>query len=89
VFALEVKGDSMIDAYVTEGDIVICEKTTSAKDGDMVAAMVDQREATLKRFFRKGNEVTLRPENPKYKDIIRKDGEVEIQGRVLTIIRNL
>ncbi len=89
VFALEVKGDSMIDAYVTEGDIVICEKTSSVRDGDMVAAMVDQREATLKRFFKKGSQVILKPENPKYKNIVRKTGQVEVQGKVLTIIRNL
>ncbi|MBN1916141.1 transcriptional repressor LexA [Candidatus Dojkabacteria bacterium] len=89
VFALEVKGDSMVDAYVTEGDIVICEKTNSVRDGDMVAAMVDHREATLKRFFKKKGRIVLKPENPKYKDIVRKTGEIEVQGKVLTIIRNL
>jgi len=89
VFALEVKGDSMVDAYVVEGDIVICEKTSVVRNGDLVAAMVDQREATLKRFFKKGSEVILRPENPKYKDIVKKSGEVEVQGKVLTVIRNL
>ncbi|HEC64421.1 MAG TPA: transcriptional repressor LexA [bacterium] len=89
VFALEVKGDSMIDAYVTEGDIVICERTSTVKNGDMVAAMVDQSDATLKRFFKKGEQVVLKPENPKYKDIKRKAGSVEVQGRVLTIIRNM
>lgn len=88
VFALEVKGDSMIDAYVVEGDIVICEKTSVVRNGDLVAAMVDQREATLKRFFKNGSQVILRPENPKYKDIVKKSGEVEVQGKVLTVIRN-
>ncbi len=88
VFALRVKGDSMIDAMINEGDIVICQRTSEVKNGDMVAAMVDHREATLKRIFRKGNEVILRPENPKYKDIVRKEGEVEVQGKVLTVIRN-
>lgn len=87
VYALRVKGTSMIDALVNDGDIVIMEATTSADNGDMVAAWLkDTGEATLKKIFVEDNRVRLQPANENMKPIYTDPENVEIQGRVLTTI---
>jgi len=87
VFALRVKGTSMIDALVNDGDIVILEKTSSAKDGDMVAAWLKrEEEATLKRIYTDNNKVRLQPANVTMKPIFTDLENVEVQGRVLSTI---
>ncbi len=87
VFALRVKGTSMIDALVNDGDTVIMEATSSAEDGDMVAAWLkDREEVTLKKFFHEGNRVRLQPANATMDPIYTDPDNLEIQGRVLTTI---
>ena len=88
VYALRVKGTSMIDALVNDGDIVIMEATSSAQNGDMVAAWLKQEgEATLKKFYREDNRVRLQPANEQVKPIYTEPDNVEIQGRVLAVRR--
>jgi repressor LexA len=90
LFALQVEGDSMRDAMLTDGDIVILQKTSidRVKDGDIVAAwLVDKHEATLKRFQRTKRGISLRPENPEYETIFLEPHEVEIQGKLLAVLR--
>ena len=88
VFALRVKGTSMIDALVNDGDVVILEQTAAARDGDMVAAwLVKEQEATLKRIFREGDRVRLQPANETMEPIYTDAGNVEVQGRVIGSIR--
>jgi repressor LexA len=87
VFALKVRGTSMIDALVNDGDIVILEQTNVADDGDMVAAWLkNENEATLKKFYREGDRVRLQPANTTMKPIYTSPDNVEIQGRVLATI---
>ncbi len=87
VYALQVKGTSMIDALVNDGDIVIMEATNSADDGEMVAAWLKREgEATLKKIFVDGERVRLQPANVTMKAIYTDPENVEIQGRVLTTI---
>ena len=90
IYALRVKGSSMIDALVNDGDIVIMEAASSARDGDMVAAWLKrEQEATLKRFYREGSQVRLQPANETMQPI-RTDAEnVEVQGRVIGAVRAL
>ena len=89
VYALRVKGTSMIDALVNDGDIVIMESTQSADDGEMIAArLIDTGEVTLKRFFMDGDRVRLQPANAQMAPIFTKPENLEIQGRVLTTIGN-
>jgi repressor LexA len=87
VFALKVRGTSMIDALVNDGDIVILEQTSSCDDGDMVAAWLKrENEATLKKFYREGDRVRLQPANSTMKPIFTQPDNVEIQGKVLATI---
>ena len=87
VYALRVKGTSMIDALVNDGDIVIMERTNSADDGEMVAAWLkDEEETTLKRLYTDGDRIRLQPANETMKPIYTKPENLEIQGRVLTTI---
>ncbi|MGE5514024.1 MAG: transcriptional repressor LexA [Bacteroidota bacterium] len=86
-FALEVKGDSMIEAGIQEGDIVIIKRTSSADNGDIVVALVEQEEATLKRLRKKGASVALEAANPKYETRIFGPDQVDIQGRLIGLIR--
>ncbi len=88
VFALRVKGTSMIDALVNDGDIVILEQAAAARDGDMVVAWLkNEQEATLKRIFREGDRVRLQPANETMQPIYTDAGNVEVQGRVIASIR--
>jgi repressor LexA len=87
VYALKVRGTSMIDALVNDGDIVILEATQSADDGDMVAAWLKkEEEATLKKFYREGDRIRLQPANSTMKPIFTAADNVEVQGRVLATI---
>jgi repressor LexA len=84
VYALRVKGNSMIDALVNDGDLVIMEQANSADDGDMVAAWLkDEQEVTLKKFYREGRRVRLQPANATMEPIYTDADNVEIQGKVL------
>ncbi|MEO8457676.1 MAG: transcriptional repressor LexA [Chloroflexota bacterium] len=88
VFALRVKGTSMIDALVNDGDVVILEAVSDAKQGDMVAAWLErEQEATLKRFFREGDRVRLQPANSTMEPIYTEASNVVIQGRVIAAVR--
>ena len=86
-FALEVQGDSMIEAGILEGDIVVIRRGETASNGDIVVALVDNEEATLKRLRRKGNSVALEPANPRYETRIFGPDRVNIQGRLVGLIR--
>jgi len=87
VFALKVRGTSMIDALVNDGDIVILEQAATCDDGDMVAAWLrDENEATLKKFYREGDRVRLQPANSTMQPIFTQADNVEIQGKVLATI---
>jgi repressor LexA len=88
LFMLQVKGDSMIDAGILDGDFVVVRQQPSARDGDIVAALVEGGEATVKRFRRAGAKVILAPENPAMEEMVFVDG-VEILGKVITVIRKL
>lgn len=90
VYALEVKGDSMIDAMIREGDIVIFRKQETAKNGDMVAVWLEDRsETTLKYFFREGERVRLQPAHPTMEPIYVNPDNCRIEGKVLTVIRHV
>lgn len=86
-FALEVKGDSMIEAGIQEGDIVIIKRTSTAENGDIIVALVEQEEATLKRLRKKGASVALEAANPKYETRIFGPDQVDIQGRLVALMR--
>jgi repressor LexA len=86
-YALEVKGDSMIDAGINDGDIVVIRETTTADNGDIVVALVEDAEATLKRYRRKGNAIALEAANPAYETRLFRDDQVKVQGRLVGLIR--
>lgn len=86
-FALEVKGDSMIDAGILEGDLVIIRRGEVANNGDIVVALVDQEEATLKRLRRRGDSIALEAANPAYETRIFGPDRVDVQGTLVGLIR--
>jgi repressor LexA len=86
-FALEVRGDSMIEAGIFEGDTVLIRRTDAADTGDIVVALVDEEEATLKRLRRKGASIALEAANPAYETRIFGPDRVRIQGRLVGLIR--
>jgi len=86
-FALEVRGDSMIEAGIFEGDTVLIRRTDTADTGDIVVALVDDAEATLKRLRRKGASIALEAANPAYETRIFGPDRVRIQGRLVGLIR--
>ncbi len=87
-FALQVTGDSMIDAGIIEDDIIIMEKTNRARRGDMVIAHVKSREEhTVKRYYPNGPSVTLQPENRDYEPMIEDAGDISIEGKVIGVVR--
>ena len=90
LFALRVKGDSMIDALISNNDIVIMKSSDEANNGEMVAAWLPQNEeVTLKRFYFRNNKVELHSENPKYDPIILDPKNVLIKGKVVGVIRKV
>jgi repressor LexA len=90
LYALEVQGDSMIDAMVNDGDIVIIKPTNQAQNGEMIAAWLYEKEATtLKFFYQEGRRVRLQPANPNYKPtyLDRPEEQLLIQGKVVMVLR--
>lgn len=86
-YALEVKGDSMIDAGINDGDVVVIREQPDAENGDIVVALVDGQEATLKRLRKRGNAIALEAANPAYETRVYHDDQVRIQGRLVGLIR--
>ena len=88
-FALTVRGDSMIDAMIKDGDIVIMRRQNTAENGEMVAAWLpEDNETTLKRFFREGKQIRLQPANRDYAPIFVHPANCEIKGKVLSVMRS-
>lgn len=88
VYALRVKGQSMIDALVNDGDIVLLQATKAVEDGEMVAAWLKrEQETTLKRFYREGGRVRLQPANQSMAPIYTDPDNIEVQGKVIAAIR--
>jgi repressor LexA len=86
-FALEVRGDSMVDAGILDGDIALIRRTEGAETGDIVVALIDEEEATLKRFRRRGASIALEPANTSYEVRILPPNRVRIQGRMVGLFR--
>ncbi|MCF6443596.1 transcriptional repressor LexA [Nereida sp. MMG025] len=86
-YALEVKGDSMIDAGINDGDVVVIRETSVADDGDIVVALVEDQEATLKRLRKHGSSIGLEAANPAYETRILPADRVKVQGRLVGLIR--
>lgn len=90
VYALRVKGTSMVDALINDGDIVLMEYTNSAENGELVAVWLKgEREATLKRFYLEQNRIRLQPANIQMEPVYAAPENVEIQGKVIAVIRKL
>jgi len=87
LFALKVKGESMINAAILDGDLVICEPRQYAENSEIIVALVNQEEATVKRFFRRKGHIELRPENQAYKSMTYAFNEVLVQGKVIGVSR--
>lgn len=87
-YALEIEGDSMINAGIMDGDIVLIERCQSANDGDIIVALVDEEEATLKRLRREIGQIILQPENEDYDPIKLDPQRVKIQGKLKTLYRH-
>lgn len=87
-YALEVQGDSMIDAGINDGDIVVIREQDTADNGDIVVALVDGHEATLKRFRRQRGMIALEAANPAYETRLLRDDQVQVQGRLVGLIRS-
>jgi repressor LexA len=87
VFALEVRGDSMRDEHIVSGDYVLVERTRTAREGEIVVALIDGTDATLKRFYREGNLIRLQPSNKEMAPIYAAATTVSIQGKVLGVLR--
>ena len=87
-FALEVRGDSMIEAGINDGDIVVIRQQATADNGDIVVALIEEQEATLKRYRRKGGQIALEAANPAYETRVLPEGAVRVQGRLVGLIRN-
>ena len=86
-YALEVKGDSMIEAGINDGDVVVIRETSVADNGDIVVALVEDHEATLKRFMKRGNSISLEAANPAYPPRVFTDDKVKVQGKLVGLIR--
>lgn len=87
VFVLEVRGDSMQDEHILSGDYVLVEKSKTAHNGDIVVALVEGTDATLKRFYREGDSIRLQPSNVNMQPIIVPAAAVQLQGRVIGVLR--
>ena len=86
-YALEVRGDSMIEAGILEGDLALIRKGDSAETGDIVVALIDDEEATLKRLRRRGTSIALEAANPAYETRVLGPDRVRIQGKLVGLIR--
>ncbi|MEK7874338.1 MAG: transcriptional repressor LexA [Chloroflexota bacterium] len=90
VYALLVKGKSMVDAFIDDGDIIILQQVRTAENGQMVAAWLkSRREATLKRFYREKGRIRLQPANDAFKPIYVEATDVDVQGRVIGVVRRV
>jgi repressor LexA len=90
IYALQVRGNSMIDALINDGDVVVMQHQRTANNGDMVAAwLVNEQSTTLKRYYHEGNRIRLQPENSQMEPIYVDEANLEIQGRVVAVIRRL
>ena len=87
LFALRIRGDSMIEAGILDGDLVICEPRQFAKNGEIVVALINGEEATVKRFFIESDRIELRPENSRMRSRYYDFGEILIQGKVIGLER--
>ena len=87
-YALEVTGDSMIEAGINDGDVVVIREQDTAETGDIIVALVDNQEATLKRYRRKGSMIALEAANPAYETRLLPEDRVRIQGRLVGLIRS-
>lgn len=87
VYVLRVVGESMQDEHIVEGDYVIVESTKTARDGEIVVALVENSDATLKRLYREGDKIRLQPSNAKMQPIIVPAHNVNVQGRVIGVLR--
>ena len=86
-YALEVVGDSMIDAGIHDGDVVVIQRSETAENGEIVVALVDDEEVTLKRLHRKGATIALEPANSQYETRIFGPSRVKVQGRLVSLMR--
>jgi repressor LexA len=89
LFMLRVRGDSMIDVGILDGDFVVCRSQASASEGEIVVAGIPGDEATVKTFSRKGDKVVLIPANPRLEPMVFDPTEVNVFGRVVTVLRRL
>jgi repressor LexA len=88
VYALEVRGDSMIEDHICDGDVILLQRGGAVRDGDVVVALVSGLETTLKRFYREPNDmVRLQPANAALAPIYAPAAQVEVQGRLLAVLR--
>lgn len=86
-YALEVKGDSMIEAGINNGDVVVIREQATAENGDIVVALIEGEEATLKTFRRRGQTIALEAANPAYQTRLYQDHQVKVQGKLVGLIR--
>jgi repressor LexA len=86
-YALEVKGDSMIEAGINNGDVVVIKEQSTAENGDIVVALIEGEEATLKTFRRRGQTIALEAANPAYQTRLYQDHQVKVQGKLVGLIR--
>ena len=87
-YALEVKGDSMIEAGINNGDVVVIREQTTADNGAIIVALVEGQEATLKRFRKRGTAIALEAANPAYETRLYREDQVKVQGRLVGLIRS-
>ncbi len=87
VFVLQVRGDSMVDDHILEGDYILVEKRQTANDGEIVVALVDGQDATLKRLYHEGSQIRLQPANSAMGPIMVDANNVQVQGRVIGVLR--
>jgi repressor LexA len=86
-YALEVRGDSMVEAGILDGDLVVIRKQDTANTGDIIVALIDEEEATLKRFRRRGSSIALEAANPAYETRVLGPDRVKIQGKLVSLVR--
>jgi repressor LexA len=89
LFMLRVRGDSMVDAGILDGDFVVARVQSTADNGDVVVAGIPGEEATVKTFLRRHRKIVLRPENPDLEEMVFDSGDVTVYGRVVTVLRRL
>jgi repressor LexA len=86
-YALEVRGDSMVEAGILDGDLVVIRRQDTANTGDIIVALIDDEEATLKRFRRRGSSIALEAANPTYETRVLGPDRVKIQGKLISLLR--